>query len=238
MKKFRLKVILTIFLLLSVGLAACVRSAYNPAPTDEQGDFPVPEATQSAIEALGAISTQTAEALEGGGDGDAAEGDEAATEGEGDEAAPEDSGDSPTEAPKPTATPEPTEEEPEPTEEPETEPEEYEVPEKYTLENGEFPYCIARRFDIDPDALLNANGLNRNSVVYPGTELKIPQDAGSFDEGSRALRKHPTTYTVQAGDTVNTIACRYGDVDPRAILAKNGLSEDDKLTVGDTLEIP
>ena len=39
-------------------------------------------------------------------------------------------------------------------------------PPTYTLQNGEFPYCIARRFNVDPDALLSASGLTSPDLYY------------------------------------------------------------------------
>ena len=49
----------------------------------------------------------------------------------------------------------------------------------YTLQNGEFPYCIARRFNVDPDALLSASGLTSPDIYYAGLTLTIPQ-SGAF----------------------------------------------------------
>ena len=111
------------------------------------------------------------------------------------------------------------------------------VPDTYTLHKGEFPYCIARRFNIDITTLLNANGLSPNTVVYAGLKLTIPQNGGSFN-GQRALKPHPAEYTVQSGDTVYSIACQFGDVWPESIAQVNGFDIDDPLTVGDVLQIP
>lgn len=113
------------------------------------------------------------------------------------------------------------------------------IPNQYVIQSGEFPYCIARRFNVDPAALLNANGLNNNSWVAVGTVLTIPQ--GSIwpnADGSRALIAHPATYTVNYGDTLGSIACEFGDVDPNTILAANGLSSGTILTQGQVLQIP
>ncbi len=109
-------------------------------------------------------------------------------------------------------------------------------PATYTLQQGEFPFCIARRFDVDPNQLLTLNGLYDGQTVYPGLVLKIPQ-SGSFP-GSRALRNHPTTYTASAGDTVYSIACAFGDVDPSAIATANSISASTTLTAGQSLSIP
>ena len=110
-------------------------------------------------------------------------------------------------------------------------------PATYTLQKGEFPYCLARRFDVDPDALLSLNGLSGGNIYYPNLTIKIPQ-SGSFP-GTRALRNHPATYTVaSSSDTVYGIACLFGDVDPAAIAQANNISVGAALTAGQQLSIP
>ena len=109
-------------------------------------------------------------------------------------------------------------------------------PASYTLHAGEFPYCIARRFDVDPSALMNLNGLGSGQGIQPGTTLSIPT-SGSFP-GTRALQAHPATYTVQVNDTFYSIACVFGDVDPSAIAAANGLAITAPLTTGQVINIP
>jgi len=109
-------------------------------------------------------------------------------------------------------------------------------PSTYTIQQGEFPFCIARRFNVDASDLLSLNGLSVNSTVSIGTVLKIPT-SGSWS-GTRALKSHPTSYTVAAGDTIGTIACGFGDADPNTILAANGLSAGATLSVGQVLQIP
>jgi len=228
MKNHHMLIIASIGLLV-FGLSSCVRSASSSMPVAESGEqYPVPEAevTSDAMTTLMTISTQTAVAANGG----AAE----AAAPMGEEAVPTEAI-QPTETQQPQA--EPTQEEAQPQTETQTEViEEYPVPDTYTLKSGEFPYCIARRFDIAPAALLSANCLSSSSMTYPGTVLKIPKGAGHFNVGPRALRAHPTTYVVRSGDTANSVACLFGDVDPRAILAKNGL--DGALPVGQTIQIP
>jgi LysM repeat protein len=110
-------------------------------------------------------------------------------------------------------------------------------PATYTLQKGEFPFCIARRFDVDPAALLSLNGLSSGDIYYPNLTLKIPQ-SGSFP-GTRALRNHPATYTVSGSDqTVSGVACLFGDVDPAAIAQANNISVSAALTSGQQLSIP
>jgi len=110
-------------------------------------------------------------------------------------------------------------------------------PATYTLQAGEFVFCIARRFDVDPDQILSLNGLSSGQTVYPGAVLKIPQ-SGSFP-GARALRSHPVTYTVaSSSETIYGIACTFGDVDPSAIAQANNISPAAALTSGQQLSIP
>lgn len=111
------------------------------------------------------------------------------------------------------------------------------IPTTYQLQKGEFPFCIARRFNVNQYELLNLNGLTLNSKPEVGFTLKIPQTGNPFS-GQRALRAHPTTHTVSAGETIYSIACLYGDVDPNAIAQANGLSAPYALTAGQTLYIP
>ncbi len=111
------------------------------------------------------------------------------------------------------------------------------IPQTYTLQKGEYPYCIARRFNLDPAELLGLNSLGPSSVLNPGTVLKIPQTGHPFIT-DRALKSHPTTYNVQAGDTLYTIACEFGDVSPDMIALANGLSEPYEIKSGDKLNIP
>lgn len=110
-------------------------------------------------------------------------------------------------------------------------------PSSYTLQSGEFPYCIARRFNVNPDDLLSLNGLTGGDVFMPGITLKIPQ-SGAFP-GDRALASHPTTYSVSSSDeTVFSVACKYGDVDPAVLASTNGISVSADLNVGQQLKIP
>lgn len=112
-------------------------------------------------------------------------------------------------------------------------------PASYTLQKGEFPYCIARRFNVDPNELLRLSGLTTQQAynLAAGTVLTIPQ-SGSFP-GNRALTAHPATYTVASStETVYSVACKYGDVDPNAIASANGISVNATLTVGQQLQIP
>jgi LysM repeat protein len=110
-------------------------------------------------------------------------------------------------------------------------------PATYTLQSGEFPYCIARRFNINPGELLDLNGITDGGLFQPGLTLQIPQTSSPFPPPTYLI-PHPATYTVLSGDTIYGVACKYGDVDPLAIAAANGLLSPYTLTAGQTLQIP
>jgi LysM repeat protein len=114
---------------------------------------------------------------------------------------------------------------------------EYPVPDSYTLREGEFVFCLGRRFNILPEDILVYNGIEDGTIFYPGEVIKIPPNSRPYI-GDRALRFHPDTYSVVFGDTLYSIACLYGDVDPRAIAAANDLDIDQALTPGTVLQIP
>jgi LysM repeat protein len=112
-------------------------------------------------------------------------------------------------------------------------------PATWTLKQGEWAICIARRYDLNLETFFSANGLTMESRPAVGTVLNIPATGNWSEEfGSKALVAHPVTYTVAAGDTLYSIACHFGDVDPNDIIAKNGLEDPYPLTAGTKLEIP
>jgi hypothetical protein len=114
------------------------------------------------------------------------------------------------------------------------------VPHNYVLHEGEWPYCLARRFNIDPAAILTANNLTEQeaSQLSVGAKLAIPVDQVGTYGSSRELRPHPASYTSTSTDTFFSIACAYGDVWPEHIAEANGMELDDELRGGTQLHIP
>lgn len=223
-------------LVISLALSACTRSLSSAPDTTGQQPLATPTITNGlptavtadAMAELMAFGTQTAMAEQGLS---------AATTEAPDANITPMAPAATTEAPP---TPTPVLEMPTATPEPLVVPAAPPVPPSYTLHQGEFPYCLARRFNINPDQLLAANNLNPEQarIYYPGLTLTIPQNASPFP-GERALRPHPATYTVVSADeTIYSIACKYGDVDPITLAEYNNLSAPYSLSIGQTLNIP
>lgn len=227
------KILVLVAILLILALSACSRSA-SQAPTtlatpSPQVDFPFETqdpvsaaATQTSIasEPLPAQPTDTPQAVIMTNTPEA--------EGEQPQAEPE--------QPTASSTPEATDltvNPPGPTPV-------VERPETYTLRQGEWPICIARRYDVNLSSFFSLNGLNMNSKPAAGFTLKIPASGNwsTADHGARALKAHPAKHTVTAGQSVYSIACQYGDVAPESILAANGLSNASDIKAGMIINIP
>lgn len=116
-------------------------------------------------------------------------------------------------------------------------------PASYTMQQGEWPFCIARRFNVNPDELATLNGLVDSQIVQPGLVLRIPQTGNPFP-ADRAWHSHPATFTVGttadfgAYNTVYAVACWYGDVFPESIAKQNNIPLSATLTAGQLLSIP
>jgi N-acetylmuramoyl-L-alanine amidase len=124
----------------------------------------------------------------------------------------------------------------------------------YTIVKGDSVSRIAGRFGLTTAALLSANGLGWSSIIYPGQTLTIPAGGSSLpietvssvtpvgDPPSTPVVNTPApvinnSYTITHGDTVSSIARRFG-VSMSAILSANGLNLSSIIYAGRTLVIP
>jgi LysM repeat protein len=100
-------------------------------------------------------------------------------------------------------------------------------PVSHIVQRGETLYSIARRYGVTVDALVAANRLTSTSI-YVGQRLVIP--------ASTPPEKPPVTHVVQRGETLYSIARRYGST-VAAIQAANRLTST-TIYVGQRLLIP
>jgi murein DD-endopeptidase MepM/ murein hydrolase activator NlpD len=91
-----------------------------------------------------------------------------------------------------------------------------------SAEPGESLDALAARFDLPPEAIIQANHLRPPYRLEPHQALVIPP---------------PATYRVHEGDTVQEIATLLG-VDENALAQENGLSEPYHMHVGQILRVP
>ena len=96
---------------------------------------------------------------------------------------------------------------------------------------GESVFLIARRYGTTIDGIVRANNLRNPNYVYAGQRLVIPTSDSPPSAGSTSI------YVVQRGDTLRTIAVRYGTT--TSYLANlNGLRNPNFIWVGQTLKVP
>lgn len=101
----------------------------------------------------------------------------------------------------------------------------------HIVDEGESLSRIAQMFDVSVSTIVWANNLSSDTDIRPGDELLI-------------LPINGVQHTVKKGDTLKTIAKKYGgdisDFDAyfEEILAYNGLSAQAALEVGSTVTIP
>jgi len=118
------------------------------------------------------------------------------------------------------------------------------VPGTYTVQRGDWFYAIARKFGISVAALQAANPSVDPNFVYPGQVLNIPGGTTSEQpvptlstSGSSSGTSSSGSYTVQQGDTLYSIAVRFGKTVYDLQMA-NHLSNPNAVYPGQTLVIP
>ncbi len=126
----------------------------------------------------------------------------------------------------------------------------------YTLKSGDSLWSIANKNKISVSELAAANNLKSNAIVKPGQKLiipgKSPAPIGSTMSAPAAI---PTTtgstpkitsdagktgalhHTVKTGDTLGSIAIKYG-VKERDLAIANNITDPKKLQLGKDLVIP
>ncbi len=100
----------------------------------------------------------------------------------------------------------------------------------YTVQRGDTLYSIARRYGTTVQAIAQANGILNPSRIYAGQVLCIPS----------GWAPPPLTggyYIVQRGDTLYSIALRYG-TSVWAIVMANNISNPSLIYPGQALLIP
>jgi len=107
---------------------------------------------------------------------------------------------------------------------------------RYTVRRGDTLWSIATRYGTSIAAIRQANGLASN-LIYTGQSLVIPGSSGATSSGSTSQASSGgQIYTVRRGDTLASIAYRYGTT-VSAIARANGLANPNLLYPGQTLRI-
>lgn len=109
--------------------------------------------------------------------------------------------------------------------------EEESVPSTYVVTSGDTLYSIARKFNTTVDALKTLNNLTTNTLQI-GQTLRIP---GATEEDTETELDY-VNYTVKSGDSLYSIAKKYG-ITVDELKEFNNLTSN-TLSIGQVLRIP
>lgn len=101
----------------------------------------------------------------------------------------------------------------------------------HVVKSGDTIGGIATRYRISQAQLINANGLT-NGRIYVGQRLLLVPESTPTPAPSAG-----TTHTVAPGETLSSIAKRYGTTS-KAIQEANGITDPNRVVVGTKLTIP
>ena len=96
----------------------------------------------------------------------------------------------------------------------------------YTVRPGNTLYAIAQFFGTSVKEIAQANGLVYPYTIYPGQELVLPVEE----------IQSPKYYVVRPGDTILSIADRYG-LELEELLALNNLENPNIIYPGQILRL-
>lgn len=94
----------------------------------------------------------------------------------------------------------------------------------YTVQSGDSIGAIAHRFGVTVGTITAANSLRSETIIKPGSILKIPPATGVL-------------YTLKSGDTIERLATKF-NVSAEEIRAANRISVTSKLLLGEDILIP
>lgn len=104
----------------------------------------------------------------------------------------------------------------------------------HVVRSGETLSEIAARNGTSVRSLVEANGIADANLIVVGQTLKIPGSSGGGGGGGGSAT--PQTYVVRPGDTLSTIAKKFGTT-VAAIAAANGISNPNLIAAGRQLAV-
>jgi LysM repeat protein len=116
---------------------------------------------------------------------------------------------------------------------------------RYTVVAGDTISGIAAAHGLPTTAVLNANGLDAHSIIFPGRTIVLPDAtarAGATTAGPATTAPAPaspagSTHTIAAGETISGVAAS-ARVSVQAVLDANGLGWSSIIYPGQELVIP
>jgi LysM repeat protein len=103
----------------------------------------------------------------------------------------------------------------------------------YLVRSGDTLSAIARRYNVAVDVLARLNAISDVNRIWVGQSLEIPAENPRLPRSTPP----PVMHRVRAGETLSAIALRYR-VSVDALAQANGISDPNRITIGQSLRIP
>lgn len=103
--------------------------------------------------------------------------------------------------------------------------------EQHTVQSGDTLGEIASQNNVSLESVFSLNGLNWNSVIYPGDVVKT-----SGSTSTQTASSASGSYTVKSGDTLGKIAAA-NDVSLQEVFSLNGLGWNSVIYPGDVIKL-
>lgn len=104
----------------------------------------------------------------------------------------------------------------------------------HIVQPGESLYRIGLHYGISVAILAQANNISNTSQILSGQSLVIPDLSGAVE--NPLIAAEPTTHVVQAGETLQSIANRYG-LTTAQLAQINNIANPDRILRGQTLTV-
>ncbi|MCU1402961.1 MAG: LysM peptidoglycan-binding protein [Microbacteriaceae bacterium] len=111
------------------------------------------------------------------------------------------------------------------------------APASYRVAAGDTVSSIAGRYGLATASVLALNGLGWKSIIFPGQVLKLTNGGAAPIASPAAPQASNGRYTIMKGDTVGSIAKKFG-ISTQTVLSANGLGWSSIIYPGQTLAIP
>lgn len=99
----------------------------------------------------------------------------------------------------------------------------------HVVQSGENLFRIALRYGLTTQELAEINGISNTGFIQVGQRLLVPIDALSVDAP-------PPTHTIQPGESLNSIAARYG-VTVETLMMLNDIANPNQIYAGQVLQL-
>jgi murein DD-endopeptidase MepM/ murein hydrolase activator NlpD len=109
----------------------------------------------------------------------------------------------------------------------------------HVIKRGDTIYSLARTYAVNPQEILNLNGINDDGRILVGQKIRIPGTitTASVSSPSDSQRQTLVDHLVTKGETLYGIARQYG-ISLSTLCSANKLSENYKVKIGERLLIP